>query len=611
MDREGSPRRPPLRHPGTERPPYPGAAAAAPRPPRGGAAAGSSPAPGSGCPAVRRPARTAEVAERLRALGRPRYADGPPDLMLRELFDGLGNPGRQLAWLAAYGAGPEQRQSAAMLLYIGCGEGALGALRAQRLARAARPVLQAALGDPELLDDVKLALAPLLLVCGGQLREDQLRSCFRDFDAACARLRERAREELTEDVETAERCLVSVGLLARERAREDGDAERAAAGCALLPPPLAAPYQAAAFAPGAEPLEEALALGIALAEDKPRLGALVLGTVAAEAAARRCQRQPIELALEQLGALASGRAAWVLEELCRWPGDLELQLRASHELAACRRRGLPSRPPRTGEFSHGWVSGVDGAGARHLQLYFRTDEGELDGLVLLLEDTVGLADAWAVWREAAGLEQLLRAAAGEALGFAPCTLELARELLAEAWWLHHERDAPPPGRFLLYRPYLGPEPVRPGRRRPQLGAYLLESWVRGPELAEGSEALCEHPVYGALWCGSGEAYEFVARWGRRDPHGVTYLPERAFETFVREIAAAEREVLVRRLAANLEVEAWAGRARRPANRIAARTYLVLAERLVPFYRVPYVRELCRRAVPAIGAELRRRGRGVP
>jgi hypothetical protein len=58
-----------------------------------------------------------------------------------------------------------------------------------------------------------------------------------------------------------------------------------------------------------------------------------------------------------------------------------------------------------------------------------------------------------------------------------------------------------------------------------------------------------------------------------------------------EVAAAERELLTRRLAINLEVEARAGRARRHENQALARVVVALAERVVPFEEIPFVQAL--------------------
>ena len=75
------------------------------------------------------------------------------------------------------------------------------------------------------------------------------------------------------------------------------------------------------------------------------------------------------------------------------------------------------------------------------------------------------------------------------------------------------------------------------------------------------------------------------------------------DRFLREAASRERPQLTSRLAANLEIEAMAGRARTPSNRMAARVWLALAEPIVPFHEIPYVQALGARAVAAIAQNL--------
>lgn len=53
------------------------------------------------------------------------------------------------------------------------------------------------------------------------------------------------------------------------------------------------------------------------------------------------------------------------------------------------------------------------------------------------------------------------------------------------------------------------------------------------------------------------------------------------------------------MAANLEVESLAGRAKRRENQIAARTYLALTEEIIPFEQVPYIRALAEKSVQVI------------
>ncbi len=61
----------------------------------------------------------------------------------------------------------------------------------------------------------------------------------------------------------------------------------------------------------------------------------------------------------------------------------------------------------------------------------------------------------------------------------------------------------------------------------------------------------------------------------------------------------ERKHLVSRMKVCLETAVWAGRAAEPMFRLAARTWVVLSERLQPFHEVPYVRALARRGLKRV------------
>jgi len=58
------------------------------------------------------------------------------------------------------------------------------------------------------------------------------------------------------------------------------------------------------------------------------------------------------------------------------------------------------------------------------------------------------------------------------------------------------------------------------------------------------------------------------------------------------------------MAKNLELEALAGRAQQPLNRLAARTWLAIRENVVPIENVHYVRALCRTSLRAVSQNLR-------
>jgi hypothetical protein len=112
-----------------------------------------------------------------------------------------------------------------------------------------------------------------------------------------------------------------------------------------------------------------------------------------------------------------------------------------------------------------------------------------------------------------------------------------------------------------------------------------------------------HPVYGEFWVSSDRAYQNLTALGLARGRLTRQLKEKAYAEIER-LAIADRAALASRLAANLEIEARAGRANRPLTRLAARTWLAMQQDVVPFEKIPYVQALCRRAVEAITSNLR-------
>jgi hypothetical protein len=179
------------------------------------------------------------------------------------------------------------------------------------------------------------------------------------------------------------------------------------------------------------------------------------------------------------------------------------------------------------------------------------------------------------------------------VAIAPADVPFARALIADALALHERSGRPAPASCLLYRHLLGGEPLPARRREPDLSAYALDRWPRSPSLVFGSELLAKLALCEELYCASDAAYAFLASRMRRD--GVARVrfdvDTPTFRAYLAEIAAAERELLARRLAVNLEVEARAGRAGRRENQALARVVLALAEEVVPFEEIPFVQAL--------------------
>lgn len=532
----------------------------------------------------RRPSerRLDSVRAAVARLRRPGLADGPPVLGLMELVREFGDPGGELARLLARDPDKRVSDEARMMLFLAAQEPSVPGEARDRIGRSATPVLLDAMRDASVPDERKYHIGPLLEVFGVEFSAGEYRSFFRDFDRTAEEMNREMMRRLPDGTEFIEMALVEAGLI-----RHDGPAR-----------------------PTEEDFTAALNLGTQMYEASSDAAAAFLTTTAAIAYEHAKAAEFRGTVLDRVADMRSGRVAWFLGELGRLPGTGPLGEKARDLSAELARAGVAPGAPGAGEFSHGLVSTVDGAGNRSLMLFYRTSEGDLDALALLLNDRVGVKDVWCVFGNAADLDQEVRNRSDQ-VAYATCEVAFARELVADAMAIHEDTGRPFPGRFLLYRHYLGSEAITPHRRAPNLGAYMLETFVRGPELVEASEQAFHEPIYGRLWCGSDEAYEFVRRFmperlqNRKGSLAALAMPENTFEEFVAEVASKERETLARRMAANLEVEALAGRAAKPANRAAARVWIALTENIVPFEEMPFIRLLCQQSVSAIFTNLRR------
>jgi hypothetical protein len=470
-----------------------------------------------------------------------------------------------------------------MMLFLAAQEPGVPARTRERLGSSAAPVLLAAMRDPSVPDERKYSVGPVLDLFGAGIPDDEYRACFRDFEQTATEMRRKKLREVTVDLESIEHALVMEHLV-----RHEGPAD-----------------------PSEDDFAATLSTGIEMCEDSPEAGAALVATAAAIALEHGALGEHLPAVVERLADVGTRRAAWFLRELGMLPCSGLLGGRARELARGLALDGVEPDPPPAGEFTHGMVSSVDGSGSRTFMLFYRTPEGDLDALALLLNDLVGVKDVWCVFGDAADLDQDVRSRSDGQISYAPCGADFAREVVADALAVHEESRRPFPGRFLLYRHYLGAEPLSARRREPNLGTYMTETIVRGPQLVEGTGLAFETPIYGGLWSGSDESYEFVRRFlppGRaKKRRGLAALsmPESAFEEFVAKVASKEREALARRIAVNLEVEALAGRASKPASRAAARIWIALTEGVVPFEHIPFVRALCTQAVGAIFTNLMR------
>ena len=496
------------------------------------------------------------------------------DVLLEELGDlleAMAHPGEDLAWLAAHDLDPAISSAAAAALFYVVQSETFPPQAREQARREAAPVLLKALKSPGMPDSRKYSVGPLYSYCADEdLPAEEYRAFFRDFDAVSRQMLSEMVDTFSSDPQSVERVLSGM-----EMAVDDD-----------MPPETR--YRGA------------MELATQLLEVNPAAAAAVVSgnlVVGSEEGLDAAYHEP---ALDILEGTNCPQAVWFLEEMGRWPHLGELGKQAARRAAKMRLSGLAPAHDLPLAFSHAMVTAPDGMGSRQLSLYFRTPEGGMDALGLLLNDIVGVKDAFCVYDEGADLEEEIRDQF-DALPMALCGMELAREFFGDALARHEAQGTCPLASAFVYRPYLGPGPITVKPRTPDLSTYGLADLKRTPALLKNSGELAEVPGFDLLWFGSDLAYEYVAA---NMPKKARRLSKKKFEQFLHEVAMEEEEMLLSRMAGILEVESLAGHGTHRINRIAARTWLGLSEDVAAFADTPYVRLLGERAVEAIISNVR-------
>jgi len=488
--------------------------------------------------------------------------------VLRRLDPRFRTLGRSLAWLAAYDDAAETRERASTLLVSALRDPAVPGRIHEKVARQAAELAEQAIRDPGLPDEQKLILGAVLTLSGSDMDPGELEACFADFSGSVEHAARHAASTMLDSAEELE-----AWLQAGELVEDQGQG-------------LVSEAQ----------VVRTLTTATVMAQTNARLGATALVVVSALGReACRAREEELCMALEASTKLDPERALALLTELATWPNTGALGAKARELSMRLRAEGVSPRPVPAPAFSHGLVSTVDGSGSRALQLHYRQGEGTLDAVSFVLNDRVGLKDVWCAFGQGHEVEQQFRDAG---LQLASCDEAFARELIADALATSEASGRPVPGRWLLYRSFLGEAPIEPARRTPNLGAYMLETVVRRPELAEDTETLLDSSAYHQLGFDSDAAYAFVREKTRGRPRTLKIRPELVTE-FLDVVEPHERERLTRRLSVNLEHEARAGRAKQRINRLAARAWIALSEELVSFSELPYARALAIRSLRAI------------
>lgn len=199
------------------------------------------------------------------------------------------------------------------------------------------PVSLANLKDRNLSDEREFHVPLFLTSCGEELSYEEGFRYFQDPQAMIRKRMQALFAGAPDDPETVEGVLEAGGA-------KDSEAETRV---------------------GEEQIRNSLDFGVDVAAVNPRMGASIECAACAVAAENGVEPDGIKAALRRAAEADPGRTAWMLGELGGRPcsgslGDFEIE-----------RRGVPPKPFPAGEFSHGLVSTVDGAGSRELVLLFR------------------------------------------------------------------------------------------------------------------------------------------------------------------------------------------------------------------------------------------------
>ena len=495
--------------------------------------------------------------------------DGPTPSIQRKILEISRDPGGDLAWLAAHGRDEATRSAAVLILFQIAKERARKPAVYRRVGEGAISVLKEALRSKSVSDQVKVLLGALLSQFDVEFDPEEFRSNIKNLDATI------------EDVESH------------------------------LKTPAPTPAGVTPLLNGFGPVSDVNASVPAVSQawmhlamtaerfmnERPATAGVLLSAACAAAIFHDVREtELLARAIRKLALNNSPEAMWQLGILMFWPFGGTLGKAAERGYNEMLARGVTPRPAFAPAFNHGYVSSIDGTGERHTGLFFKTDAG-MESSLLTSKDTWGLKDTTVVFENTPGIESLFRDSPPEII-CVPCSLPLARELFADAVALNVEACRRVPPQAFLCRQYLGEDPLDFSRRTPDLSAYEPMARATRAPLVAASAKLMDVPIYAGLWFASEEAYQFIQTYRR----GMA-LNKDKFEIFLRELCIPDMMDLADRLAVNLEVEALAGRAGRRANRMAECVLSALMSGDVPFWDIPYVRELTKHSVAAIADDL--------
>ena len=330
--------------------------------------------------------------------------------ILPQLVGHIANPAAHLAWLAAYDLDSSIHETAFGVLFMGIQDPHVPDTVSESFQRDARDVIYQAIHDRAVPDERKIKLGSIYSLTGPEMNIDEYQRCFKDFNSAVFSMTQEANKLLSDFPGDIERMLEITGITFEGKPEFESDT-----------------------------FEKSILSVLSLLQKDHAAVTAYICAVAALAAEHEFEYPDLAEIIESLKDNITPKSLWLLNELGQSPqsgvgGTAAGQL--ADELIAT---GMKPQYNFDREFSHGILTGIDGVGTRSMTLFFHNPEGGMDALSYLLNDLVGVKDVWCVYDEGDDVENNLKEH-GEDIVFAPCTIALAREIIADTLCLHFESE---------------------------------------------------------------------------------------------------------------------------------------------------------------------------
>lgn len=339
--------------------------------------------------------------------------------------------------------------------------------------------------------------------------------------------------------------------------------------------------------------------GIPITEEN-QIGAIYVGSVFACCADMGVLDKYAEGYLSALEKMRTPRSAWCLDILAEWPMPKAFRDKARTAAARLVSDGVQAEPPHVrGEYSHAILTACHGMGWRSLTFFWRGRGMNMDALTLELNVLTGFEEISYLPDSGAVVES--RYKHNSRIPHILVKPAFAGKCVADATARHLAWRTSPPWQLLPALPHMMGCDMQPATHTPNLDSYALKDIVCTPQLLKRGAALANTSLYGGFTPDTDMTNRFCRKF--MNTHDFT-LPAKAFERFVREVAIQDRENLLHLMAVNLEFESLAGRSHDDGNTLAAQTWLVIRDEVVPFWEIPFVRELSHKAIETELANIR-------